>query len=320
MLVTGGTGFIGRRLMALLLDRLRPEDITCLVKPPLNERETSAEQTFRAAGVRLISGDLARPEVADVSAPDVDLVFHLAANIDTAASMSDLRVNDLGTDHLLNWLGGGLRGRRIMYTSSVAVVDRNGPARAPIDEATPCTPRTAYGVTKRDGERILRDRAARDGFTWTIVRLPTVYGPGQKPGGMFDLLLGYVGRGALLGRLLWPGRTSVMFVDDVARVSGTSVNVRTSRTSCSALPATSLSRSVRWRRRWEGSSADRFGRSPCQPGCGRLPAPCAGIARSAYRPAVRARLLLAAQPRRGPRVLVRYRQVPRSISGTAGRS
>ncbi len=218
VLVTGGTGFIGRRLMALLLDRLRPEEITCLVTQALNERESRAEQAFRAAGVHLISGDLARCEVADAAAPDVDVVFHLAANIDTAAAMSDLRVNDLGIEHLLNWLGDRLRGRRVMYASSIAVVDRNGPARAPIHEATPCTPRTAYGVTKLSGERVLRNRAARGGFSWTILRLPTVYGPGQKPGGMFDLLLGYVARGALLGRLQWPGRTSVVFVDDVARV------------------------------------------------------------------------------------------------------
>src|ERR1051325_9003777 len=123
------------------------------------------------------------------SPPAVDLVFHLGANIDTDTPEEEHRVNDIGTRNLLEWLGPSLRGARVVYTSSVAVHDRNGPAHGPITEDSPFVPRTPYGVTKLRGEAIIRELAPRLGFTWTIPRLPTVYGPGGKSGGMFDLLV-----------------------------------------------------------------------------------------------------------------------------------
>jgi nucleoside-diphosphate-sugar epimerase len=68
------------------------------------------------------------------------------------------------------------------------------------------------------GEDIVRGRASTGGYSWTILRLPTVYGPGQKPGGLFEQLIQLASTGALLGRIDWPGRTSIIHVDDVAAV------------------------------------------------------------------------------------------------------
>src|SRR6185436_17853095 len=107
----------------------------------------------------------------------VDLVFHLAANIDTAAPEAELRVNDLGTQHLLSWLGRSIRGGRVVYSSSIAVLDRNGPAEGPLNESSPCVPRTEYGHTKLRGEQILQALAGPQQFSYTILRLATVYGP-----------------------------------------------------------------------------------------------------------------------------------------------
>jgi nucleoside-diphosphate-sugar epimerase len=45
-----------------------------------------------------------------------------------------------------------------------------------------------------------------------------VYGPGAKQGGLIDLFAQYTAAGRLPGRLNWPGRTSVIHVDDVARL------------------------------------------------------------------------------------------------------
>jgi nucleoside-diphosphate-sugar epimerase len=68
------------------------------------------------------------------------------------------------------------------------------------------------------GEAILRERAREDGYECTILRLPTVYGPGQKPGGLFDKMIELGSSGGLLGRIDWPGRSSIIHVDDVAAV------------------------------------------------------------------------------------------------------
>jgi nucleoside-diphosphate-sugar epimerase len=218
ILVTGASGFIGRRLMALLLNRFGAAALTCLAHSSTKPGETEAIAAFEKAGVTVLHGDLSATPLATVPPPAVDLVFHLAANIDTDTPESEHRINDQGTANLLTWLRPRLRGCRIIYTSSVAVMDRDGIAEGPLDEDSPCTPRTAYGVTKLRGEQILRDASERDGFSWTIARLPTVYGPGEKAGGMFDLLITGARTGGIITRLNWPGRSSVIFVDDVGAV------------------------------------------------------------------------------------------------------
>jgi nucleoside-diphosphate-sugar epimerase len=215
VLVTGGTGFIGRRLMEQLIQRFGAQAITCLVHTSRTPAEAQAVAMLESAGVRMIQGDLNASPISVSAPPAVDVVFHLAANIDTDTPEPEHRINDTGTERLLDWLAPISRGCRIMYTSSVGVMDRAGIADGPLNEDSPCTPRTAYGLTKLRGEHILRERAERDGFTWTILRLPTVYGPGQKPGGLFDLMIGGARTGAIISRLNWPGRTSVIFVEDL---------------------------------------------------------------------------------------------------------
>ena len=217
-LVTGATGFIGRRLVRRLVADFGAEAVACLIKPPQTELERNALERFRSSGIRLLDGDLLNEPVSGDPPPAVEVVFHLAANIDTDAPEDALRVNDIGTSRLLDWLAPIVRGTRIMYASSVAVHDRARSPDGPISEESPFTPRTAYGRTKLEGERILRDRASRDGYEWTILRLPTVYGPGQKPDGLFDQLITQARNGGWLGRIDWPGRTSVVFVDDVAAI------------------------------------------------------------------------------------------------------
>jgi UDP-glucose 4-epimerase len=214
-LVTGATGFIGRVLVDRLVAAHGAAGVICLVKPEPDPDRVTALHRLQTQGVRVIVGDLMQPLVTSEPAPAVDVVFHLAANIDTAGRLRDLRVNDRGTAHLLAWLAPVLPGVRVMYTSSVAVLDRGTRPDGPLDEASPCSPRTLYGLTKLRGEHILQRESPRLRYTYTVLRLGTIYGPGSKKGGLFDRLTMLSVVDSPLSRLNWPGRVSVMHVDDV---------------------------------------------------------------------------------------------------------
>src|SRR5260370_3441979 len=49
-------------------------------------------------------------------------------------------------------------------------------------------------------------------------RVPTVYGPGYRPGGMFDVLAKTLPRNTLATRILWPGKMALVEVHDLARI------------------------------------------------------------------------------------------------------
>jgi UDP-glucose 4-epimerase len=218
ILITGATGFIGRRLVERLLADTSPIDLICIVKRSLRNSDDATIEAWRHLGVRIIEGDLTDPNVAHELAPPIDTVFHLAANIDTTAGTEELRVNDAGCTNLLSWLGRAAWGARLVYASSIAVVDRSGPARGALNEASPCVPRTEYGRSKLRGEQIIQAGAAELHYQYTIVRLATVYGPGAKAGGLFDRLMRGALHHRLLARLDWPGRTSIVHVDDAAAI------------------------------------------------------------------------------------------------------
>jgi nucleoside-diphosphate-sugar epimerase len=218
ILVTGGTGFIGGRLVRCLRRRFASHSLYCLVGPDRSAVELEARSRLQEIGVDIVEGDLNQPLVSARSLPPLDLVFHLAGNIDTNASEHELRVNDVGTDNLLSWLAPSLQGARVIYASSIAVLDRDRPAEGPLTETSPCVPRTAYGRTKLLGEKIIQRRAAALGYKYTILRLATVYGAGAKADGLFDRLFTLTRTHSTLGRLNWPGRTSIIHVDDVAAI------------------------------------------------------------------------------------------------------
>jgi nucleoside-diphosphate-sugar epimerase len=110
-----------------------------------------------------------------------------------------------------------LRGKRIVFTSTSAAVDRSKRPRGPLTEQSPCHPRTAYGRTKLAAERIVQEWCAREQVDYTIVRLSTLYGPGVRTG-LIPALTDHLRQGQLASRLDWPGRVSLLFIEDAVRL------------------------------------------------------------------------------------------------------
>ncbi len=223
--ITGGDGFVGRVLVARLLARHPDAQLTCLAAPAASDvRVASGHRAdgaaywagLRARGVRVVEGDLtACPAfpVTDLDAPQV--IFHLAANNLKASGEARLMaINRDGTRNLLETWGEQVRGARVIYTSTLDVLEpRTYPQQPPGEAAVP-QPVSAYGHSKWAAETAIRAGVNAQGYTPVILRLSSVYGAESRAGLIYELWR-MVSGGRLLSRFDWPGRCSVVHVDNV---------------------------------------------------------------------------------------------------------
>lgn len=167
VLVTGGPGFIGRRVVRRFLDA--GWDATSFSLPG----ESAPAEWPR--DVRMVHGDLRNARDLDRAIDGADLVIHLAAVVGLAGHYQE------------QWdvIAGGTRqlceaaaGRRMVVASSIAVYgtliqtqtcredDGHGPWAG------------AYGWAKQGQESAAIDVAARTGSALTLIRPANVYGLG----------------------------------------------------------------------------------------------------------------------------------------------
>ena len=161
-LVTGASGFIGNRLLRLLAGCYGKSSVQGLVLPePRHHKEKQRQQALIAEGFDLLSVDLLNlPVDFSKKIKPFNILFHLAAFGETESKNTDLnRVNDTGTELLLVALQPYLKGVRIVFTSTLAAVDRSFPDNTPQGEDYACSPRSAYGVSKLKAEAIIKKQA-----------------------------------------------------------------------------------------------------------------------------------------------------------------
>jgi len=182
-LVTGCAGFIGSHLTErLLADGARVTGVDCFTDfydPALkraNLKIAGGHAAFTLLELDLGAADLAR-------LPDVDVVFHQAAQAGVRASWgSDFahytHHNVLATQRLLERYR-GVELERFVYASSSSVY--GDAERYPTDEGLLPRPFSPYGVTKLAGEHLTLLYGRNFGLPVAALRYFTVYGPRQRP-------------------------------------------------------------------------------------------------------------------------------------------
>ena len=172
VLVTGGAGFIGRRVVKTLLES--GADVTVADKQPFPDGVV-------AGGVRTIRGDLRDPDVAARAlGAGTDAVVHLAAVTSVLRSVEDpagtYEVNVAVTANLLELARRHAVGTFMLASTNAAAGDVG---RQVITERTPLRPMTPYGATKAAAEMLLSSYAAAYGIAACSLRFSNVYGPGM---------------------------------------------------------------------------------------------------------------------------------------------
>jgi len=215
-LITGASGWVGYAFVQEWATRHGAQSVQLLLPPkPLHALEARRAEALEEKGFSIIYHDLLDPALPVGDLREFDVLVHCAAYTHTEKIDDAVHVNDRGTQYLIEALGERLTGRRVLYFGSCASFDCFTPPPSGIAEEQPCHPLTIYGQTKLRGETILQEQADRFGYTWTILRLPTVYGPGYRPGGLFDIIKSGQEGFHPITRIGWPGSLSLLFIDDL---------------------------------------------------------------------------------------------------------
>jgi dTDP-L-rhamnose 4-epimerase len=250
VLITGGAGFIGRRLTDALLEAGKDVRVLDAMIGQVHSRPVSIRPE-----VELLVGDVQDAAMVGRALDGVDKIVHLAAEVGVGQSMYDVTryvgANDLGTAVLLEQAikrpiarivvasSMSIYGEGLYRTASGAVVqdaerrpgakgwdicDAEGRPLQPLPTPEWKRPALAsvYALTKYVQERMTLTLAAAYGIESVALRLFNVFGPGQA------LDNPYTGVLAIFAARLLNGRSPVIFedgqqrrdfvhVDDVAR-------------------------------------------------------------------------------------------------------
>jgi UDP-glucose 4-epimerase len=188
VLVTGGAGFIGRRVVRGLLAEGHEVTVADLRAFP-----------DHSAGIRSVAGDLCEPgTVAKAVQPGTDVIIHLAAvtsvlksvedpvsthrlNVDaTARLLEQARENEVGTFLLASTnavVGAAAGGTGEVVPPETGAAGNVGSTA--MTEAVPLRPLTPYGATKAAAEMLLGAYTNCYGIKGAALRFSNVYGPGM---------------------------------------------------------------------------------------------------------------------------------------------
>lgn len=190
--VTGGSGFVGRRL----IDRLRTDGFA--VTAAVRDREAGSGWVDDVAGHDVVVHCAARVHVMDERAAD-SLAEFRRANVDSTLQLAREAV---------------ARGvRRFVFISSIKVNGEESPPGQPYTAFDIPAPQDPYGISKLEAEQGLRKLAQETGLQVVIIRPVLVYGPGVKAN--FRRMMSWLSKGVPLPLGAIHNRRSLVSLDNL---------------------------------------------------------------------------------------------------------
>lgn len=179
VLVTGGAGFQGSHLVEALVAQGHAVRI-------LNTPSVEAHKNLKALdytdNIEIVWGSVRERNLVFTSVQNIDLVYHLAAEINVDKSLKDpalfIKANVLGTMNVLDAVR--TMGIRMIHASTCEVY--GGAEYKPMDEGHPINPMSPYAASKAGADRLCYAYAKSFGVEVVIARPFNIYGPRQKMG------------------------------------------------------------------------------------------------------------------------------------------
>ena len=178
LLITGGAGFIGSHLC----DKYTKEGHTVLCLDNfMSGNLTNIRHLLDYRNFKLVKGDIRDFDLLEKVMRDVNVVFHLAAQIHVERSYIEPKltyeVNVMGTQNVLE-VAKAYDTKKIIHASTSEVY---GSAQyAPIDEKHPLNAPHPYGASKIAADRMCYAYIQTYGMNISILRLFNVFGPRQR--------------------------------------------------------------------------------------------------------------------------------------------
>jgi len=174
VVITGGTGYIGTELIRMLAQNNTISEIVIYDNLSRKNYNLFLSEKMMGTNIHFVYGDILDSRKLKETIFDADVVYHLAAKVSTPFANEDPhlfeQVNHWGTAELSYALEESSV-KTIIYLSSISVY---GTRKEMINEETMPNPKTYYGISKLNGEKMIS--RLQNKMNTYILRCGNIYG------------------------------------------------------------------------------------------------------------------------------------------------